>query len=123
MFPQSFFSVFLTNRMVEPISEYAFWLANRGHFGKLDAVGSANFDLLLAIDAARKTAALIIGYGLEAYLSERDLERALAGASAPFRAGDYAGGICVCVELISDRLTTIVKDLEQKAAPNEEGTI
>jgi uncharacterized membrane protein YgcG len=123
LFPQSFFSVFLTNGMTTSISEYTFWLANRGHFGKLDAVGHTNFDLLLGIDFTRKTAALIIGYGLEAYLSERDLDRALAGASAAFEAGDYARGISICVDLISERMKNIVKDLEQDAAFSDEDLI
>lgn len=109
--------------MMSSSAEYTFWLANRGHFGKLDAVGNANFDLLLGIDLTRKTAALIIGYGLEAYLSERDLERALAGASADFWAGDYSRGISVCIDLISERMKNIVKDLEQDAAFSDEDLI
>src|SRR4051794_24273186 len=123
LFPQSFFSVFLTNGIADSISEYTFWLANRGRFGKLEAVGNANFDLVLGIDFVRKTAALVIGYGLESYLSERDLERALAGASADFWAGDYASGICVCLDLVSKRMKNIVKDLEQTAAVSEENAI
>ena len=119
-FPQCFFSVLLTSGVADSISEYTFWLANRGRFGKLEAVGSANFDLLLGIDVGRKTAALVVGYGLEAYLSERDLERALAGASAAFWAGDYASGIFLCVDLVSERMKTIVKELEQKPAVSAE---
>ena len=121
-FPQSFFSVFLTNGAVDSISEYTFWLANRGRFGKLDAVGNANFDLLLGIDSSKKTAALLVGYALETYLTERDLERALAGASAAFWAGDYSVGIATCVDLISERMKNIVKDLEQNASPAEKAT-
>src|SRR3954447_19082270 len=123
IFPQSFFSVFLTNGTADSIAEYTFWLANRGRFGKLDAVGSANFDLLLGIDFTQKTAALLIGYGLEAYLFERDLEGALAGASVAFATGNYARGISICVDLISARMKNIVKDLEQYAGASDEDMI
>src|SRR2546430_11831675 len=73
-FPQLLFSVLVANlgsRVL--ISEYAFWLINRARFSTLNAVGPKNFDLLLVVDPDLETAALIVGYGLEEYLSEHDL--------------------------------------------------
>src|ERR1700736_3925771 len=84
-FPQSAFSVFLTNQVPDgAVAEYTFWLANRVRFGRVNAIGSENFDLLLGIDTETSSAALVAGYGLENYVSERDLERALAQASSGF---------------------------------------
>lgn len=112
-FPQSRFSVFVTNQISGgTIGEYAFWLMNRGRFGVLEAISADNFDVLLTIDVERSAAALIIGYGLENYLTERDLERALAEASSGFHEGDFTRGIRICVEYMMNRLREIIKKLE-----------
>jgi uncharacterized membrane protein YgcG len=98
-FPQSLFSVFITELSPgTPVSEYAFWLANRARFSSIEAIGSENFDLLLVIDAVAGTAAFTVGYGLEKYLSESDLEEILAAAVPAFRKGDFAGGILSCID-------------------------
>jgi uncharacterized membrane protein YgcG len=113
-FPQSRFSVFMTSQMPGgPIGEYAFWLMNRARFGFLEAVGGDNLDLLLVIDVERGAAALVLGYGLEDYLTERDLERALAEAASGFYPGDFTQGIQVCVEFIMNRMREIAKKLEE----------
>jgi uncharacterized membrane protein YgcG len=119
-FPQSRFSVFMTSQVPDStIGEYAFWLMNRARFGFLEAVGGNNFDLLLAIDVERGAAALVAGYGLENYLPERDLERALAEGASGFHAGDFGQGIRACVEFMMNRMREIVKKLEEtKPAEN-----
>jgi uncharacterized membrane protein YgcG len=116
-FPQSRFSVFVTNQIAKgTVAEYAFWLMNRARFGFPEALGTDNFDLLLAIDVQRNAAALIIGYGLENYISERDLERALAEAASGFHDGDFARGIGVCVEFMMNRMREIAKKVEEGAS-------
>ena len=112
-FPQSLFSVFLTNQLPGSIWEYTFWMANRGRFGNVQAGAGDNFDLLLGIDVDARAAALVIGYGLEHYLEERDLERALAGASGAFSVADFARGIRICVELLTEKMKSLVKALEE----------
>ena len=112
-FPQSLFSVFVTGPVQGgSIAEYTFWLANRARFSSMEAVACENFDLLLGIDTQAQTAALVIGYGLETFLTERDLQRALTEAARAFRVGDYARGIRNCVEFMIDRMRDIVKEIE-----------
>ncbi len=112
-FPQSLFSVFIIGPVQGgTISEYTFWLANRGRFNSLEATAGENFDLLLGIDTRAREAALVIGYGLESYLTERDLQQALTEAAHAFRVGDYARGIRNCVEFMIDRMRDIVKEIE-----------
>ena len=106
-FPQSLFSVFLTRQLSAPIAEYTFWIANRGRFGRFIADPGDNFDLLLGIDVDAGTAALVIDYGLEHYLTEEDLGRALADASAAFRVSDFPDGIRACVERLSERMKAL----------------
>ena len=114
-FPQSLFSVFVMPQIDNgTIGEYVFWLANRARFSAFDANAGENFDVLLGIDLARRAAALQIGYGLESYLSEQDLERALAHASSAFAAGDIPRAIHQCVEFVTDRMRDSAREAEQR---------
>jgi uncharacterized membrane protein YgcG len=123
-FPQSLFSVFIVGRVANgSISEYTFWLANRARFSSVEAGAGENFDLLLGIDLQARAAALLVGYGLENYLSERDLERALARASSAFHAGDVARGIRVCVEFMIDRMREVARDVEKHGPPKSDAPI
>jgi len=109
-FPQSLFSVFVINGVPNgSISEYVFWLANRTGFSSIEAVAGDNFDLLLGIDVEAGTAALTIGYGLENYLTEDDLQAALAVVENAFRAGDFARGIRECVEFVMNQMREIAR--------------
>jgi uncharacterized membrane protein YgcG len=109
----------MTNQVPDStIGEYAFWLMNRARFGFLEAVEGNNFDLLLAIDVEKGAAALVAGYGLENYVPERDLERALAEGASGFHAGDFGQGVRACVEFMMNRMREIVKKLEE-AKPAE----
>lgn len=117
-FPQSLFSAFVVNRVENgTISEYVFWLANRARFSSVEAIGRRNFDILLGIDLASRTAALQVGYGLENYVNERDLERALARASAALAEGDVAGGIRECVGFMTDRMREVALEIETYGMP------
>ena len=80
--------------------------------GEIEAVAGDNFDLLLGIDTETGMAALIIGYGLENYLMEDDLQTAIAVAENAFRAGDFARGIRECVESVMNRMREIAKTNE-----------
>jgi uncharacterized membrane protein YgcG len=117
-FPQSLFSVFVMGGVQNgTIAEYTFWLANRARFNSIEAVGGENFDLLLGVDLTGRMAALQAGYGLEHYLNERDLERALAQASGAFHAGDIARGIRECVEATMERMREAVREVEDYGLP------
>jgi uncharacterized membrane protein YgcG len=116
-FPQCHLSVLIVDRVINgTIGEYVFWLANRGRYSSLESVGAENFDLLLGIDAEAGAAALVVGYGLENYLSEQDLRDALTEAGGPFQAGDFPGGIRHCVEFMTNRMRDIAKDIEGRGA-------
>jgi uncharacterized membrane protein YgcG len=115
-FPQSLFSVFVTNQVQNgSISEYTFWLFNRARFSSIESVKGDNFDLLLGIDLEAGAAALTIGYGLESYVTDEDLQAALAVAQSAFRAGDYFLGIRECVAFMMNRMREIAKKQENRA--------
>jgi uncharacterized membrane protein YgcG len=109
-FPQSVFSVFVTDLPTGTnIREYTFWLANRARFGSVDAVGGENFALLLVIEAATRSAALTVGYGLEKFVLEDDLSVALTAAAPALRSGELERGIQLCVEEITRQLSDLCK--------------
>ena len=115
-FPQSLFSVFVIDHVQDgSIAEYTFWLFNRARFSSIEGVEGDNFDLLLGIDLESGMAALTIGYGLENYVTEGDLQAALAVAEGAFRAGDYYPGIRECVMFMMNRMREIAKTYEQRA--------
>ncbi|GEM_PF-7000576 len=122
-FPQSIFSVFVMPRIEGgTIAEYLFWLANRARFSSIEATAGENFDILLGIDLRTRTAALQIGYGLENYLSERDLERALAQSSAAFAANDIPRGVRACVEFMMERMREAAVAVEERTTPAPSAT-
>jgi uncharacterized membrane protein YgcG len=109
-FPQSVFSVFVTELPTGTnIREYAFWLANRAQFGSVEAVGAYNVDLLLVIESGARSAALTVGYGLEKFILEDDLNLALTAALPAFRKGEMERGIRLCVEEMTKQLSDICK--------------
>jgi len=117
-FPQSLFSVLVMDGVLNgTIAEYTFWMANRARFSSIEAVGGENFDLLLGVDLRDGMAALQVGYGLENYLRERDLERALAQGSSAFHHGDIAGGIRACVEFMMERMRQAAREVEDYGLP------
>jgi uncharacterized membrane protein YgcG len=118
-FPQAPFSVFVTDHVPNgSISEYTFWLANRARLSPLEATTGNNFDLLLGINVDSGEAALTVGYGLENYLTENDLESVLGAAEGAFRAGDVPRGIRECVQVMTNRLREIAKANETRPSPS-----
>ena len=116
-FPQCLFSVFVADLpRGTSVREYAFWLANRARFSSVEHAQGDNFDLLLVIDVAGRTAALNVGYGLEEHLREEDLEAALDAFAGPMREGNMPAAVQACLEVIDAQLQ------RRWMAVNEEAT-
>jgi uncharacterized membrane protein YgcG len=111
-FPQALFSVFvIALPKGGTAQEYSFWLANRGAFSPMEATGGGNFDILLVIDLSSETAVLTVGYGLESYLSEEELDVILAAALPALRDHHLADGIHLCIEKMTARLRELAREL------------
>ncbi|MEO6872744.1 MAG: hypothetical protein ABI233_11060 [Chthoniobacterales bacterium] len=109
-FPQSTLSVFITELPPRAaVADYAFWLANRVRFSDVEAVGTHDFDFVLAIDTHAGAAALTAGYGLDNRVAEEDLAAALEAGRAAFAVNDWASGIEQCVHGFTERLRTIAR--------------
>lgn len=111
-FPQVLLSVLITDLPAgSEAGEYAFWMANRARFSSVEKTGADNFDLLLVIDVISETAALTAGYGLERFVTEEDLAKAMTAVAGPLRKGDFAGAIRACLE----KLTRILRERSETA--------
>ena len=98
-FPQLAFNVLLASvPSSEPIAKYAFWIFNGAGICSHLHKGGLNFHTLLVIDVEHQRANLSVGYGLEPFISDDDLRRALTVAEAPLREKDYATAILAVLE-------------------------
>ncbi|MDQ6860791.1 MAG: TPM domain-containing protein [Verrucomicrobiota bacterium] len=115
-FPQSLLSVFVTELPANAnVREYAFWMANRARFTAADRVRSENFNLLFVIDIAHGGAALTTGYGLENYVPESALQRALDDFAAAAQADGLAPGISACIESLVRQLRELATQAKGQA--------
>lgn len=107
-FPQITFAVVLTevHADVTP-SIHAFWLFNRGSLSSAVEKGGKNHRVLLLIDIAAPRAAVIIGYGLEPFVSEEQLEACLRMAHGALSSRRYADAVVTFVGELQSRLTQI----------------
>ncbi|MDQ6764967.1 MAG: TPM domain-containing protein [Verrucomicrobiota bacterium] len=115
-FPQMLFSVFVDHLPAgTSVSEFTFWMANRARFSSVEKRRADNFDLLLVIDLATRSAALTTGYGLEPFVKETDLDDVLAPLAGPLGEGNVAVGIRASIEALTRRLREISKQLTPTA--------
>ncbi len=116
-FPQILFSIFIDDLPDgSSISEFAFWMANRARFSSLEKKAGDNFDILLVVDLATRSAALTTGYGLEPYVQEEDLNEMLNALVLPLRDGRPADGIRALLDALVRRLREISKRAGKRKA-------
>lgn len=116
-FPQTLYSIFITE--LEPgtsVAEYAFWLANRAKFGSVEKRLADNYHLLLLADLASQTAAFTVGYGLEQYVSENELQSVLEDFAAGVRERDLTAGLRATIESLTQRMRMISAQAKSQPA-------
>lgn len=104
-FPQIGFTVLIEKVKPEvPLHLYAFWIFNRSTVCASLATGAVNRDILLTIDAPGRRASLMIGYGLEPFMSAQHLTDTLEHAREELAAGDFQGAIIAVLERLEGHL-------------------
>lgn len=93
-FPQVFFTLYL-GVLQHPLNvrEIAFLLLNRGAFPNRDHHRLNEFAVALVVDPVARTAALMTGYALEAWLSPKKVARILNGIRTSLWHGEYVAAI------------------------------
>lgn len=114
-FPQCQFSV-VTNANPSPklpFAIYGFWLFNTSGISRKIDKGGDNHDILLALDTTGKGACLLIGYGLEPFISRQHISEILEAARDQLTAKDWAGAIATIVDATAHQLGEICSGLNR----------
>ncbi|MEN8693882.1 MAG: TPM domain-containing protein [Akkermansiaceae bacterium] len=88
-----------------------FWLFNRAGLSQESEKQGQNRDIVILIEPLRKEAAIMIGYGLEPFVPQSDLDQILASAQPAFAAGNIMNGIESVVGSLSDLLKRVSREL------------
>jgi uncharacterized membrane protein YgcG len=91
----------------QPLTAYAFWLFNRGGICRNPEEGNKNRDLLLTLDAANARASLMIGYGLEPFVSRDILQDLINTGAHHFAREHWVDGIVAVLDATALRLQDI----------------
>ena len=114
-FPQSQFSV-VTNAHPSPklpFTVYGFWLFNTsGLCRKIDKAGD-NHDILLVIDSNGGLACLLIGYGLEPFVSQKHVAGILESGEQDLKSRNWLGAVQKIVERTETQLAEICAGFNQ----------
>lgn len=112
LFPQITFHVCLLS-LADGVDarEFGYWLFNR--CAPVGVLGEQNrpYSMLLVIDQRSRTAAITIGYGLDSFLDDYVLGKAITDGAALMADGDYGLGI----SRITSDLLSVLKNSHTRA--------
>ena len=112
-FPQTEITVVTTDLPKDTsIGVYAFWIFNEASVTRKVDRGANNFGILLTLDPTHGRSSLMVGYGLESYLSESDLDEIIAGAKPLFEQGKFATGVERVIDGLRTTLIEVVSNLK-----------
>lgn len=105
-FPHSHLNIVV--RELDPqfkLSTHLFWLFNTAGLSSSDSQFEKNQDLLLILDPATQRLGLMVGYGLEPFLSSEAITEFLASARPSLEAGQPAEALLGLARLLPRFLT------------------
>ena len=94
-----------------PIGTHLFWLFNQGGFCPSDRKGGKNHSILLGLDPKQGRIGLIVGYGLEPFLSRKALDHTLEKAQPSLGAADYQRAILSVIHSLDQLMEGICDGL------------
>ena len=112
-FPQTSFSVVTANLPPDTsLCVFAFWIFNEAGIARDLDRASNNYDILLTIDPGSGRANLMVGYGLQNFVSESQLSAIIEAARDFFDRGAYADAIEQTISGLREALTDIAVNLK-----------
>jgi uncharacterized membrane protein YgcG len=87
------------------VREFGYWLFNRSRPESEEARAERIYGLLLVIDRNSRRASLTIGYGLDVFVDDVELERVLENGAAEMQVGDYGRGVVKITKQLKETLT------------------
>ena len=104
-FPQLFMGIYLAALpAISSVRQFAFWLLNRAASPSLDITRPNENGCLLVIDLTSGQVVMVVGYLLECYFKEAELEEILTRGRAAMDRGDIAHGLLHIIEEFSHQL-------------------
>ena len=112
IFPQSRIH-FVTRSFPQGVnrSTILFWVFNRAGLSQESAKQGQNRDLVFLIEPIRKQAVIMVKFGLEPFVPQQALDQVIERAQPYFSSRDFAEGIEVPTENVSELLKSISRDL------------
>lgn len=111
-FPQITVQVICHSFPVEhPFPLYVFWVFNMGGISKATHTAGDNHTILLALDPVVGKSALMLGYGLEPFLSEPALNHLLEVAEPAWNDKLWAEGIGIVLEGLEPLLESAAREI------------
>jgi len=111
-FPQSRLAVIFSHFDPKfPLRAHLFWLFNTAPVSGEAAKQGENRDLLLGVDPGRHLAGLIVGYGLEPFLSQDALDHALDLARPALEKDDYPAAVLTILNALSQLMEGVCREL------------
>ncbi len=119
-FPQVGFTVLLDRVKPEvPLHLYAFWIFNRSSLCAKVATGVMNREILLTIDVPGHRSSLMIGYGLEPFMSASHLTEILDAARPKFSAEHYGAAVLLVIDNLEQLLRSLHGSLRRTYGAEE----
>lgn len=112
-FPQLFVQVVIHSFPAEhPFGLHAFWLFNAGSFAGDTRRGANNHTVLLVIDPQRAESAIMVGYGIEALVSEEALEYFQELAAPAWKERGWGDGILRVLDCLDEWLERMAEKMD-----------
>jgi len=94
-----------------PLAAHLFWLFNTAPVSGESCKRGDNRDLLIGIDPDRRLAGLTVGYGLEPFLDQDALDRALELARPHLEKDDFPAAVLTILNALSRLMEEVCREL------------
>lgn len=94
-----------------PLALYAFWIFNLGGISIGEEKGGDNHTVLLTLDPLAKKSAITIGYGIEPFIGEADLERLLDLGESAWQEKEWGQGILRVLDGLELLFESVIREL------------
>ncbi len=90
-----------------------FWVFNQAGLSAEGSKGGQNRDVVIVVDPGRAKAGLIVGYGLEPVLSQKDMDEVVQSGQGSLKSGEFAEALEAMVDELTDRLKAVCQVLPE----------
>ena len=117
-FPQLFAAVYFgVLPEMTSIRQFGFWLINHAAVASIDISRPNEQGIIIVVDLQSRVMGVTLGYMLERFLTERELERCLRAARPALFSGDFHRGVTIFLKRVSKALRKVSR--QARRSPEE----